>query len=614
MKEESKSFIINPKTKVSDNCVSNSNAVLGKRIKIGQYLQTKPNSGGNVNQMTNENLSNGSGFTSINHSFDSKLSSDNIKHTPLSSHNLLLRNQLQPSRSRKLRPMTVQSQNQEQRKYHNLSNKENEFSQEDLEAQFQIDNSMYQNTKFTGVQSGIKQKTTGLNNKAILPSIVKENLNTLEQIKPQSTLATPSQSMSKKISESISDNQANSSSGKIQRRAILRSNSNLMSKNQEEIKSAVPKSSVITKNLPVFLSEEREETLSCDQKQSISNDLKLPSPNTKSQESQNRNSNRDQSHSSSVNTSQIGQKRNRSMVVAVVKPQKTPKVQDSNQINNFNQAIVKRSETSNILKDKLKSNDVKNQQSSYNDVTFKSIQQRKHLDLGRWYCVSRPQYKKSCGISSIVAVWNYLFSKLSGNQSNSKHDIMTQEKAMEILDFKRPYEDIVFGTFTGNKAILKWFNQLCLVSGVKGRAEIIYKPNGKKNKTLEGTPQQSYERIKQGLQNPQKAYIYHCYNHYMVPVGFEEMPMSPEIAFKKDLEREQVEQLLIIADNSRKHQGFHCIKWDDIVTDLTQENPNYLDIRNLDKGIQSKNSPDYKGRLKKGKNSHCIIEFTSLNK
>lgn len=42
------------------------------------------------------------------------------------------------------------------------------------------------------------------------------------------------------------------------------------------------------------------------------------------------------------------------------------------------------------------------------------------------------------------------------------------------------------------------------------------------------------------------------------------------------------------------------------------ENPNFIDIRNISKGVQSKNSPDYKGRSKKGKNSHCIFEFSAV--
>lgn len=28
------------------------------------------------------------------------------------------------------------------------------------------------------------------------------------------------------------------------------------------------------------------------------------------------------------------------------------------------------------------------------------------------YCMSRPQYKRSCGISSVVSCWNYLFSTI----------------------------------------------------------------------------------------------------------------------------------------------------------------------------------------------------------
>jgi hypothetical protein len=35
------------------------------------------------------------------------------------------------------------------------------------------------------------------------------------------------------------------------------------------------------------------------------------------------------------------------------------------------------------------------------------------------------------------------------------------------------------------------------------------------------------------------------------------------------------------------------------------ENPRYINIRNLDKGVQIKEEGEYK----KGSNSHCIIEF-----
>lgn len=45
-------------------------------------------------------------------------------------------------------------------------------------------------------------------------------------------------------------------------------------------------------------------------------------------------------------------------------------------------------------------------------ITLEDIKERKVLDLRRWICISRPQYQRSCGISSLVSVWNYLFSKI----------------------------------------------------------------------------------------------------------------------------------------------------------------------------------------------------------
>ena len=140
----------------------------------------------------------------------------------------------------------------------------------------------------------------------------------------------------------------------------------------------------------------------------------------------------------------------------------------------------------------------------------------------------------------------------------------------------------------------------------------MFKPKGSKNVTNDMKPQEALEKLKEGLTNNSKSYIYHCYNHYMVPVGYEEMPDKPEIVYKKDINPSQLESWIIIADNSRKHQTFHSVRWDDIVKDLNMENPNYIDIRNLAKGVQNKNSPDYKGRCKKGKNSHCLIEFSSV--
>ena len=49
--------------------------------------------------------------------------------------------------------------------------------------------------------------------------------------------------------------------------------------------------------------------------------------------------------------------------------------------------------------------------------------------------------------------------------------------------------------------------------------------------------------------NPNKAYIYHCYNHYMCPVGYEEMPLEKPNVYKKDLEHgKDTEAYMIVAD------------------------------------------------------------------
>ncbi len=153
---------------------------------------------------------------------------------------------------------------------------------------------------------------------------------------------------------------------------------------------------------------------------------------------------------------------------------------------------------------------------------------------------------------------------------------------------------------------------LCQHRGVHGRARTVYKPKGSKNRTRDLRTDEALNLIKSGLQNNTKAFIYHCYNHYMVPVGFEDVPDKPENTYKAQLEQSQIEPWLIIADNSRKHQTFHSVKWEDIDRDLNLENPLFLDIRNIEKGVQNKETNDYKGRNKRGKNSHCIMEFTSV--
>ena len=89
--------------------------------------------------------------------------------------------------------------------------------------------------------------------------------------------------------------------------------------------------------------------------------------------------------------------------------------------------------------------------------------------------MSRPQYPKSCGISSLVSCWNFLYSTLGAGK---KQPISTEE-ALEVLGFKPPYNGVSFGSFTGNDTLILWFSLLNRYYGVTGQARISFKLHGK---------------------------------------------------------------------------------------------------------------------------------------
>lgn len=223
---------------------------------------------------------------------------------------------------------------------------------------------------------------------------------------------------------------------------------------------------------------------------------------------------------------------------------------------------------------------------------------RKVLDLRRWYCMSRPQYKKSCGISSVVSCWNFLFSSLGAGSLQP----LTQEVALDILGFKPPFGEIRFGPFTGNATLMRWFKQLCNHFRVDGDAYILYKPKGK-SRTIGLSGEEALRQLKKGLHNPQMAFIYHCYNHYFCPIGYEDSPIKAVDAYRAQLYEDEVKTWILIGDPSCKHPSIHCKSWADIQTDLNNEAPFYLNIRQLHKGILQRNVK------KTGGNLHCIMAF-----
>lgn len=69
----------------------------------------------------------------------------------------------------------------------------------------------------------------------------------------------------------------------------------------------------------------------------------------------------------------------------------------------------------------------------------------------------------------------------------------------------------------------------------------------------------------------------------------------------------EMEYWILIGEPSRKHPAIHCKKWLDIVTDLNTQNPEYLDIRHTERGIQRRKTK------KVGGNLHCIMAFQRVN-
>nr|XP_028584014.1 basic immunoglobulin-like variable motif-containing protein isoform X2 [Podarcis muralis] len=183
---------------------------------------------------------------------------------------------------------------------------------------------------------------------------------------------------------------------------------------------------------------------------------------------------------------------------------------------------------------------------------------------------------------------------------------ITQEEALHILGFQPPFEEIRFGPFTGNTTLMRWFRQINDHFHVKGCSYFLYKPHGK-YKTAGETASGALTKLTEGLRDESVAYIYHCQNHYFCPIGFEATPIKPSKAYKGRLLQQDVEHWILIGEPSRKHPTIHCKKWADIVTDLNTQNPEYLDIRHLERGLQ------YRKTKKVGGNLHCIIALQRLS-
>ncbi len=85
--------------------------------------------------------------------------------------------------------------------------------------------------------------------------------------------------------------------------------------------------------------------------------------------------------------------------------------------------------------------------------------------------------------------------------------------------------------FLLRQSVCRWFQQLCGHFGVSGQSYYFYKPVGRR-RTVGLQPGLALERLQEGLRDPSMAFIYHCYNHYFCPIGFEEVPKKATDAYR----------------------------------------------------------------------------------
>jgi hypothetical protein len=241
-------------------------------------------------------------------------------------------------------------------------------------------------------------------------------------------------------------------------------------------------------------------------------------------------------------------------------------------------------------------------------ITPEEMSMRRYFDQRRWHCLSRPQYKASCGISSLVSCWNYLYSTLG----HGTLPPMSQEKALTLLGFEPPFYNIKFGSFTGNKTLIKWFKNLNRQMNVSGDARIFWKLHGD-DKTLGISSENALNHLISGLRGTSQAFIYHCHNHYFCPMGFELNPMCPPDTYKplSDIRETEIVPWIIIGEPSKAYPCFHVRKWSDIVTDIDCQNPRYFNIRHPERGVQEMKKMKKSSRA--GGNLHCLIVFERTN-
>lgn len=232
-------------------------------------------------------------------------------------------------------------------------------------------------------------------------------------------------------------------------------------------------------------------------------------------------------------------------------------------------------------------------------TTRSDLEQRLVLRIPRLLCVNK-QYPRGCGVASLTSVYNYLYSWLGESEVGAQRAPHSQEEIMSILGFEPPFGDIAWGPFTGNATLIRWFHALNRHFGHKGRAYILYKAHGTGRTThLYPDSAAALVAVKAALRDPHCALIYHCHNHYMVPVGFQEIPHAQVDFLKPSVPASSCDTTIFIGEVSRgRHEAVYARKWEHIVKDLECKSPFFFNIRHPEQGVQRREPKKKKNSAK----------------
>ena len=96
-------------------------------------------------------------------------------------------------------------------------------------------------------------------------------------------------------------------------------------------------------------------------------------------------------------------------------------------------------------------------------------------------------------------------------------------KDLNELNMREYLKKVKFGSFSSNEALMRWYFQLCQIFEVKGKPYYFYKTNDKKSYHKDSLS--ARKGLVEGLSSiGRMCFVYHCYNHYFCPVGYEFVP------------------------------------------------------------------------------------------